>query len=363
MSFSRVAGLLGIALSLALAPTARAQPAGAKGDDFLYRVVQGNTLIGLAQRYTLQSSNWTALQQLNQVDDPYRLQIGRLLRIPFSMIPVQASAARIIHVAGQVTIDGRELNAPVQLTEGQSVITGVNGYLAVQLADESVVTVPPSTTLVVRRLREFQGTGLIDSILEMESGSVETQVAPQNTGVGRFEVRTPVSVTGVRGTRMRVHADGGSRSEVITGVASVDGESEYDELMLRARQGVAIDRQGNSLGVRRLLPAPELAQPTRTAGGWTAEFEPVAGASAYLVSVARDPGGAQLVSQHRVESPPANFSAVAAGTHYVFVRAIDDTGIGGVDASASFEGAFVLMDGSGNAILTLGGGMVFVADY
>lgn len=93
------------------------------------------------------------------------------------------------------------------------------------------------------------------------------------------------------------------------------------------------------------------------------EFEPVAGASAYLVSVARDESGAQLVSQQRIQAPPAHFSASAAGTHYVFVRAIDDAGIGGVDASASFEGAYVLMDGSGNAVSTLGGGMVLVADY
>ncbi|HLU20671.1 MAG TPA: FecR domain-containing protein [Pusillimonas sp.] len=372
MPFSRFAGLISLVFALAFGPSATAQPAGAKGDDFLYRVRSGDTLIGLAQRYTLHDSNWKALQELNGVDDPYRLQIARLLRIPFSMIPVRAATAEVTHVAGEVTIDGRELPFAAQVSEGQKIQTGANGYVVLQLSDQSVVTVPPSTTLVIKRIREFQGTGLTDSIFEMETGSVETQVAPQETGVGRFEVRTPVSVTGVRGTRMRVHADGGSRSsgsrssgsrsEVVSGMAGVAGAGA-GELILRERQGVAMDRDGKSLGVRPLLPAPKLLQPVRAAGGWSMEFEPVAGASAYLVSVARDESGAQLVSQQRIQAPPAHFSASAAGTHYVFVRAIDDAGIGGVDASASFEGAYVLMDGSGNAVSTLGGGMVLVADY
>jgi len=362
MSFFRFVGLVSVVFGLAFVPNAEAQPAGAKGDDFLYRVMAGDTLIALAQRYTLRASNWSALQNLNGVDDPYRLQIAKVLRIPFSMIPVRASTARVTNVTGEVSVEARALTAADDVSEGQSIRTGASGFATLQLADNSVVAVPPSTTLVIKRLREFQGTGLTDSIFEMETGSVETHVAPQDTGVGRFEVRTPVSVTGVRGTRMRVHVDGGSRSEVISGAAGVDGAAA-SELFLRERQGVAIGRDGKSSGVRSLLPAPTLHQPTRGSRGWTAEFEPVAGARAYLVSVARDAGGGQLVSQHRIESPPAHFSAAGAGTHYVFVRAIDDLGIGGVDASAPFEGAYVLIDGSGNAISTLGGGMVFVADY
>ncbi|WP_397475981.1 FecR domain-containing protein [Pusillimonas sp.] len=363
MSLIRILCIVMLACGLMSPLTAPAQPAGAKGDDFLYRVVRGDTLGELAQRYTLESSNWRALQQLNAVEDPYRLQIARLLRIPFSMIPLRESSAQVLHAVGQVSVDGGALHAASSVSEGQAVETGENGFVSLQLTDGSVVSVPPSTHLVISRLREFVGAGLTDSIIEMEAGSVETQVAPNQTGVGRFEVRTPVSVTGVRGTRMRVHAAaGGSRSEVVSGMAGVDG-TVAPELVLRERQGVAIDPAGQSLGVRSLLPAPELSVPSRGPGGWSIDFEPLAGAAAYVVSVARDSNGGQLVSQRTIDSPPAQFAASGPGTHYVFVRGVDEAGIGGMDASAAFEGAYVLLDRSSNPISSAAGGLVIVADY
>lgn len=351
------------AFGLMLPVAAPAQPAGAKGDDFLYRVMQGDTLGNLAQRYTLNFSNWSALQQINAVQDPYRLQIARVLRIPFSMIPMRESSARVVHVAGRVLVNGAAVSAESTVTESQTIQTGADGYIALQLSDDSVVTVPPSTSVLVRRLREFVGAGLTDSVFEMNTGSVETRVAPNDTGVGRFEVHTPVSVTGVRGTRMRVHAAAdGARSEVVSGVAGVDGTAS-SELVLREQQGVAIDPQGKSLGVRKLLPAPVLETPQRGPGGWQAGFIPVAGAAGYVVSVARDPDGGQMVSQQTIEASPARFGASGPGDHYVFVRALDDAGIGGLDARATFEGAFVLMDGAGGTILSAHGGLIIVADY
>src|SRR3546814_3121055 len=70
----------------------------------------------------------------------------------------------------------------------------------------------------LERLRQFEGNSLTDSILRVQRGVVDSNVAPAGQGVGRFEVRTPVAVTGVRGTRFRVQAGAqGARSEVIEG--------------------------------------------------------------------------------------------------------------------------------------------------
>jgi len=352
-----------LACGLTIWSQAVAQPAGAKGDDFLYRVVQGDTLGELARRYTTSSSNWSVLQRLNGIEDPYRLPIAKLLHIPFSMIPTRESTARVLHVFGVVRADGRALAADSSVAQGQTIETGSNGFVALILSDDSVVSIPPSSTVIVQRLQEFIGAGLTDSILQTKAGSVETQVAPNDTGVGRFEVRTPVSVTGVRGTRLRVHvADDGSRSEVVSGMAGVDG-SASSEIILREQQGMAIGPEGQSSGVRRLLPAPQLSAPARGPGGWMAIFEPVEGASSYMVSVAKDPEGGQLVSRKKIAAPPVSFAASAPGTHYVFVRAIDEAGVGGMDARQEFEGAFVLMDGAGGPILAGSGHPITVADY
>lgn len=349
-------------MAVASLPVA-AQPAGAKGDDFLYRIMQGDTLGDLAQRYTASFANWAILQRINDVADPYRLSIAKVLRIPFSMIPVRASAAMVLHSAGRASVNGQPLSVSSKIEEGQTVTTSSNGFVTLQLADGSIVSLPASTSLTLARLREFVGTGLTDSVFQIGSGSVETRVAPNDTGVGRFEVRTPVSVTGVRGTRLRVYAtEAGSRSEVLSGQAGVDGSADA-EIMVRRQQGLAVDQAGRSLQVRNLLPAPQLAEPHRGPHGWSADFAPVEGAVSYVVSVAKDEHGGTLVSQRQIDAPPAHFAASGPGTHYVFVRALDADGFGGLDAHQAFEGNLVLLDGSGSPISTASAGSVLVADY
>ncbi|MCB5362281.1 FecR domain-containing protein [Pusillimonas sp. CC-YST705] len=359
----RCAGRLSLAAWLAMgANGALAQPAGAQGEDFLYRVVQGDTLGEISQRYTGNTENWRRLQQLNQVSDQYSLPIAMLLRIPFSLIPVRDSAARISHLLGDVRIDGRAVRMGQSLNEGQALTTGLNGFATLELADGSVLSVPFSSEFRLDRLREFQGTGLIDLIVDMRQGSMESEVAPQQTGVGRFEVRTPVSVTGVRGTRLRVHNSGeGSRSEVLRGQANVD--ASQTDTMLRAQQGVAVDAAGRSSGVQRLLDAPQLSTPVRGGSGWVVDFPAVAGAQQYVVLVSTDEQGTQLVSRRTEAAPPVTVSAHAPGQHYAIVRAVDAAGLEGLDARQPFDGQAVLMSGDGGMVASNWAGPVLLSDY
>ncbi len=344
-------------------PPAFSQAAGARGDYFLYDVVSGDTLIALAQRYTGDPYNWRPLQTLNSVEDPYRLPIGARLRIPFSLIPELASQAKLSHVAGHVAVNGKQASVQGTLAEGDRVATGPDGFLAVVLADNSVLSVPANSLLSVERLRTFKGTGLIDTILTIRDGSVESRVAPHENGVGRFEVRTPVSITGVRGTHLRVRtADGAAQSEVISGSAQVGSGNEHDAT-LRQHQGAAVDAQGNLIGVRALLPAPELPPAKRGSQGWALEFPPVSGATSYLVRVAANAQGSHLVSSRLFASPHITFRAPGAGTHYVMVRAVDRDGVMGKDAVQSFPGVPLLNTSDGSAVKAGFGQFVFLTDH
>ena len=357
LSFA-VAGILGF-----LSTPAFAQAAGAKGENFLYRVVMNDTLGALAERFTTGPANWTILQTLNNVQDATKLPVGLVLKIPFSLIPELPSSARVNHLAGHATVNGQMLQRASQIIEGQTVRTGPDGFVTLELDDGSALSVLASSSLTMKRLRVFKGTGLTDSIIEVGNGSLESEVAPQQKGVGRFEVRTPVSVTGVRGTRLRVHVTSqGAQSEVVKGQAGVDG-TQASEVLLHEKQGVAVNTDGKHLGVRDLLPAPELPVPVRGGAGWMMDFPAVSGASAYLVRVAADLNGANLVSSHQFPAAPVQFSAPGPGTYYVFVRALDAMGIGGMDAMQSFEGQLVLQTSGGQPVLSGSGQPVAVANY
>ena len=352
-------------LAAAFLPMAAlAQPAGAVGDDFIYRIVKDDTLIELAQRYTDAAGNWGRLQSLNAIGDPTRLPIGLELRIPFSMIPVLPAQATVSHVAGQAALDGgRRLAVGDAVSEGDTVTTGPDGYATLVLSDGSTLTVPASSSMRLDRLRVFKGAGLTDTIFTMREGSLESSVAPGNTGVGRFEIRTPVSITGVRGTRLRVHAQAqGSQSEVLEGAARL-ATGGGQTAGLRPGQGAAVDAGGRMLGVRPLLPAPELGAMARGGEGWVLSFPPVPGAAAYLVRVASDAAGTRPHSSRRFTTPDITFSAPGAGTYHVLVRAIDADGVMGRDAGLAFEGHALLKSGDGSPVSTGYGGQVRLAEY
>ncbi|UYO93709.1 FecR domain-containing protein [Pollutimonas sp. M17] len=359
----RLLSRLALAVSSLLPLAAMAQPHGAHGDLFLYRVVAGDTLIALSERFTDKADNWAVLQSLNAVQEPTLLPVGLELKIPFSLIPELPSQARVDHLAGPAFADDRPVKAGDQLSEGQTVATGENGFLTLMLADGSTLSVPAASSLSIERLRVFKGTGLTDTVFTLRQGSLESMVAPADTGVGRFEIRTPVSITGVRGTRLRVHAQAaGAQSEVLEGSARLDA-SQGRNATLRQGQGAAIDSSGQLLGVRALLPAPELGPASRGGAGWVIAFPPVPGASAYLLRVAADPQGKQLFSSQRFTEPRVTFSAPGAGTYYAVLRAVDSDGIMGRDASQSFEGRSLLRTSDGKPALSGFGHFVFLTEH
>lgn len=341
-----------------------AQPAGAAGENFIHRVQPGDTLIELSQRYTETPSNWSALQQLNAVQETTRLPIGLALRIPFSMIPEVPAQAKVVHVVGHATANQRPVAVGDLLEEGAAIQTGSNGFLTLTLSDGSTLAIPPDSALQLERVRVFRAAALTDTIFKMERGSLESQVAPQDTGVGRFEVRTPVSITGVRGTNLRVHTlKDGSRSEVLSGIAALSAGSGADQANLRPGQGAAVDATGKLLGVRTLLPAPVLSDPVRGGKGWVVSFDPVPGAVGYLVRVAGDATGSILFSSQRFPAPEVTFSAPGSGEFHLMVRAIDQDGLMGPDATLPFLGRRTLQSSDGSAVSTGYGQLVLLTEH
>lgn len=350
-------------------PLVSAQPAGALGDDFIYRIRQGDTLIGLATLYTHNEANWARLQAHNSVDDAYRLVIGSELRIPFSMIPEVPAQTVVAHVSGGAQMNGAPVRAGMPVAEGATITTATHGFVTLLLADGTKVTLPQQGSTHLERLRQFDGSALTDSIFRVQSGVVDSHVAPEGQGVGRFEVRTPVAVTGVRGTRFRVQAgDQGARSEVLEGSVRLQpharGNAPGRPVAVATGYGAAINANGVLDGVRPLLPAPQLGAPQRAGSGqWTATVSPLPGAVAYQVQVSRDEQGLELTSSQRFDTSDIRFSAPGAGTYYVAVRAIDASGLGGRDARLTFEGANALMTQSGLPVTLADGSVVVLTDY
>jgi len=327
--------LLLVGLGLPFAVQAQAQ--GTQGSHFLYRVQPGDTLSELALRYTGKVENWHMLQTLNAVDDPWRMPPGLNLRIPLALIPVRTGQMSLIHVSGTAWVNDQPAMAGQVIEEGAVLHTGEDGHVTLTLEDGSTLTVPNNVTITLDRLRMFDRVDLVDAVIQLRSGSLESRVAPSGEGVGRFEVRTPNGITAVRGTHLRIHVDGqGSSTEVLHGAVQVTSPGDIGGVSVHADQGVRVAADGQISRVQPLLMPPVLHPVQRRGAVWHIPFDAVAGATRYRVAVATDAQGTRLYASHTINTSPARVRSYDEGTHYVLVRAIDANTLGGGDAVTSF---------------------------
>lgn len=352
--------LLNIACLLTL--DIHAQPAGAHEDHFLYQIKPGETLSSLSETFTSKQSNWKAIQKSNRIANTRKVPIGMTLKIPFSLIDEEPDQAKVLYLTGNVLVNNQPIDKNRVIAEADTIITGTQSNITLVLSDESKVQIPPDSTVLVKRLRKFRGTGLIDSIFNIETGKLAAHASPKKTGVGRFEIRTPVSITGVRGTVVRAEASqqAGSSSELLNGKAAFIAAASRDQSVhLNANQGITATPKGQAGDIIELLPPPEIQLKQSSPFEFKVAIQPVTGATSYLVRVSNDISGYDVLFTETVKKPEARVTGPGKGTYYVSVRSIDSNQLAGADAVQPFTiTATSIMTETGVSIGTQSGPLI-----
>lgn len=346
-------------LCLAATAAASAQPVAApstprQGDEIVHSVKEGDTLEGLARSYLANPRQWPLLQARNKVADPKRLQPGSLIFIPVRLQP--SESATVQFVQGEVTAQARGgTAAPIatgsKLEEGTELKVGPESFVAVQLADGTVVRVQAQSELQLRQLRRRGRAGSVQSVLEMHKGGVESTVPPSTEPLRRMEIRTPLAVTSVRGTQFSVALaeSGQTTASVEHGSVAVQSRRDTDSepgaalkaptALLAPGQGLAVATDGTVGAPRTLLSAPDTSGMPATLGdaGLLAIDLPMAsGATRYVAQVAQDPEFTQVLRHGSFSDGRLRWKALDDGRYYLAVRALDDAGIAGLPAVQPF---------------------------
>ena len=353
---SSAAALLCVAATTAFSAQPVAAPAAPQqGDEIAHAVKEGDTLEGLARSYLANPRQWPLLQARNKVADPKRLQPGSLIFIPVRLQP--SESATVQFVQGEVTAQARGSGTPApiatgsKLEEGTELKVGPESFVAVQLADGTVVRVQAQSELQLRQLRRRGRAGSVQSVLEMHKGGVESTVPPSAEPLRRMEIRTPLAVTSVRGTQFSVAlADSGqTTASVEHGSVAVQSRRDTDSepgaalkaptALLAPGQGLAVATDGTVGAPRPLLPAPDTSGMPTTLGdaGLLAIDLPMAsGATRYVAQVAQDPAFTQVLRHGSFPDGRLRWKALDDGRYYLAVRALDDAGIAGLPAVQPF---------------------------
>ena len=364
----RSPALAALLLCLTSAPAAIARTPLA--DDSVAHTVQpGDTLEGLARHYLNAPQQWPLLQKRNAVAHPRQLRPGSVLHIPAHLLP--SAPAQIAFVQGDVRTLGHKTAAaqPLQtgstVAEGTRLQVGAESFVAVRLADGSVVRVPAQSDVQLQQMRRTGRTGQVRAVIQLRSGSVDADVAPSQASpdaTRRFEIRTPRAATSVRGTRFGVAlaSDGRSSTSVLAGSVAVQtlADKKSPQTLLDPGQGVAVAADGTLGTARALLPAPDLSNVPATLGdagmvalqlGAQNAIEKIAASARpdwptgqkdlknqaailYQVQIARDAGLNQVLRNGIFAADAIRLQSLEDGQYVLAVRALDADGMAGAFA-------------------------------
>lgn len=316
-------------------------------EDLVHTVQRGDNLHDLAQRYLADPAEWPELQRHNQVRDPRRLVPGSRLVIPAALARPSPAAAQVLHVAGPASAtDGAQtaaLTAGESVHEGARIEVGDAGFVALRLADGSVVRLAAGSAARLNELRHAPASGRAQSVIQLERGRVDATVTPMPAGSrSRFEVHTPRAIGGVRGTTFGVAVDpqGDFIGDVREGAIRVQARQPASgasgaAALVNAGEGTRIGAASGPIAVVPLLAAPDLS-------GVPAVMEDIAWievplaqnpmASGWQVRIASDAAGERVLRDGRFTQARARFEGLEAGNYQLAVRALDARGIPGAEA-------------------------------
>ena len=320
---------------------------------FTHIAQNGDTLIKLAKRYLVNPDDWQIFMKSNVIADPRRLVLGSQIKIPVSAMRVETAAVEIIATQGAVESSAGAIERGSKVKEGDKLTTGDGGFVTIKLADGSTLTVQPKSTVRVETARQFVNSGgVTDTVVRLDAGRVETNVIKQKNPGGRYEIRTPTSNMGVRGTIFRVGADDSGlrgQSEVVEGLvvvtsaspksAATDATSAAKGLPLRTGFGSFVEAGKAPSPPIALLPAPDVTSLPKLIETPDAKFSfpAVTAAVSYRAQIAVDAAFTNLIANASSLTPNMAFVNLPDGAFFLRVRGVDVNALEGNDATLAFS--------------------------
>ncbi len=325
-----------------------------------YTVQPGDTLQAITRTLLTDPQKWNALAQLNGFKNPNLIFPGQVIDVPRSMInfanqPKITTSGVLQSANGSVTINGAAAQAGAAVPEGARVQTSAGSSAVLKMPDGSTVQLMPRSLaqLVTQHgyaMKDpansisttwFSGAiRLVEGVLDIAANKLAQRKEP-------FNVITPTSLIGVRGTQFRVAfedlASGTARTEVLEGKVRTDNPAQAVGADVGGGFGVAVKPLEREIKVVPLLPAlPESELPTRAEraslgqqAAWNVGT--LAGAAAYRAELAQDSAFTQIVFDTKSPSPAINLAAAPNGNYFARVRGVDSSGIEGYNATRRIE--------------------------
>ena len=237
--------------------------ASSEKSDLIYEMKQGDTLLGLVAKYFSSDAALAEIIRINQIKTPSRIPVGQKISFPRDLLLFTPSQARLttIDCAEPVLIAGENkgLHLGDVIAQGALIKVPKGCDAGITLEDASVVSLLPGTLIRIKTLRKTPLQKSPEVELELLGGRVEIDVPKRQPGDAPYQVRTPSSLAGVRGTKFRVAFDAEehhSQVEVNHGNVAARGNADASTKSVLDNMGVAISASGVAGEVESLPAGP-----------------------------------------------------------------------------------------------------------
>lgn len=319
----------------------------AQNDGYVtYKLQPRDTLLSLVARYTQGPEALQQIVQANDIKNPNLLPVGFTLKIPRQILRHEPSTATVSRLnCSNITLQVGSGAVTVQtgdtLREGQVLRIPAGCQLGVMLEDGSSLRMMSGAVIKLKALRRNVLENAPEVRVELLDGRVEVDVPrKRQPGDAAFEVLTPSSVAGVRGTEFRVGFDAivrNSQVEVLQGTVSAKGNADSQDQLANAGQGVSVTADGKALPVENLFNAPRFESAHWVDGGQQGVLRFSAPDKAtMLVRQSQDASFSFFEDERRLDQPEMAVKDLGAGANFQQWASVSPTGIVGYSVNYAF---------------------------
>lgn len=230
-----------------------------------YTVKLGDVFSKIVQKHTEGTDAYTQVMAVNQSINPDHIAVNQILYFPRNVLKKIATDASVSYVNCKLalSLNGQnktDLRMGSLLHQDDTVIIPPGCQLDLTFDDHSIIRLPSGGTFKITKLKKNFLEASPEIQIEVQDGRVQASVTKRLQGDATFEVKTPASMTAVRGTEFRVGyqaSTGASQTEVSSGVVSARGLEDPAAANVSNQQGVAVSPTGHAGNVED-LPSPPL---------------------------------------------------------------------------------------------------------
>lgn len=294
---------------------------------------KGANLIKLAKKYCKKKSDWKEIARVNRLSPPFLIVENQTLQIPFNLLKVTHFSAKIAAVHGDVsirqgdTVTGKATKND-SLLPGQTIVTGAGSYAHLIFPDHRYTRIAPHSELTINYLIRLADNKLKVELL-LNKGRIIHTIKRKLKQNETFKTRTPVSVTGVRGTEFRLKMIDHETNITETLRGKVGLKAAGKIIGLKKGQGSRV-KKDNPPSPPQPLPPPPTAPQLKSVykvlpAGFVAPAHPQASFIRLRVTSDRQ-GERTLIEQQKKPGQQFNLASLTDSTYFCFLTAIDAAG-------------------------------------